>query len=61
MGVDLCGGNVGMAEQRLQRAQIRTTLKQMRSKRVPKRMWRCLWVDICGLRMLFETLPKILA
>ena len=38
VGIDLCGGNVGVAEHLLDRANIRVVLNKMRGKRVSKSM-----------------------
>ena len=39
MRVNLCGGDIRMAEQQLHHAQVRAVIDEMGGKRVPQCMW----------------------
>src|SRR5262249_1887512 len=58
MGVDLCRGQVGMAEHQLNRAKVRSTLQEMCRKRVPQHVRADCAADPGAPAMRLEDLPE---
>src|SRR5688572_13803687 len=54
----LCGGDVGMPEHFLDRAQIRSPLQQVRSERVAEGVRRDVFRELAPLGVLPENLPR---
>lgn len=50
MGVDLRGGNAGMAQHHLDRSQIRPMIQQMGRKRMPEHVRREWFCDVSPYR-----------
>ena len=60
MCVDLCGGNVCVAQHLLNRVQVCPVFQQMRSKGVAQHMGRNVLFDFCLLLIILYDFPKAL-
>ena len=58
MRVQLCRGDVGMAQQLLDHPQVRTTIQEMRGKRVSEGVRMYLASETCGVRSCADRRPR---
>ena len=60
MGIQLCGGNITMTHQLLQRAQISTVFQQVNSKAVAQCMRCDFLINMCSGLIMLKYLPEAL-
>ena len=61
MGIDLCGGDAGMAQHHLNRPKIRSMIQQMGGKRMPEHVRRDGFANPGSSRAVLEDFPKTLS